>query len=68
VPIHRLDHKLGQSQDGLSIFIPALPLERNNSGSKTLKMGGWLHLSTGGPVCLLEGLSRFHLPSVEHLD
>jgi hypothetical protein len=31
--------------------------DKNNSGSKIFKMGGWLHPSTGGPVYLLEVVS-----------
>jgi hypothetical protein len=50
-----MDNKLGQSLDGLSfrlgsIFVPVFPLARNNSGSKTVKMGEWPHPSTRGCV------------------
>jgi hypothetical protein len=42
-----MDPKLGRYLDGLSfsfssIFVPAFPLDRSNSGSKILKMGEWL--------------------------
>jgi hypothetical protein len=51
--------KLGQSLNGLffslcSIFVPAFPFDRNNSGSIILKMGGWFHVSSGGHVYILE--------------
>jgi hypothetical protein len=50
---------MGQSLGGLSfslcsIFGPAFPLDRNNSGSKILKIRGWFHDSTGGHVYLPE--------------
>lgn len=42
-----MDPKLGLSLGGLSfslcsIFGPAFPINRNNSGLKFLKMGGWM--------------------------
>ena len=40
-----------------SIFVLAFPLDRNNSGSKILKMGRWPHASTEVPVYLLEVVS-----------
>jgi hypothetical protein len=40
-----------------SIFIPLFPLDRNNSGLKFLKMGGWSPASTGSHVYLLEVVS-----------
>jgi hypothetical protein len=60
-----MDPKLGWSLGGFSfrlcsIFVPAFPLDRNNSGSKILKMGGWPSVSAGG------GLFLFHLPTVGH--
>jgi hypothetical protein len=38
------------------------PLDRNNSGSKILMMGGWSHASTGGHVYLLEVVSLGPIP------
>jgi hypothetical protein len=51
-----MDPKLGRSLDELpfslcSIFVPAFPLDRNNSRSK---MGGSPYFFTGSPVYLLE--------------
>ena len=56
--MHGINSKLGGSLDGLSfnlcsIFVPAVPLDRNNSGLKILKKGMWLPVSTGGHVYLL---------------
>ena len=39
------------------IFVPAFPLDRNNSRLKFLKMGGWPHPSTRDNVYLLEVVS-----------
>ena len=55
-----MDLKLGCSLHGLfffffsfcSIFVPALYLDRNNTGLKILKMGGWPPSSTRGPYQL----------------
>ena len=57
-----MDPKLGQSLDGLSfslcfISVPEVPLDRNNSGSKILKVSEWPHPSSGGPVYLLKVVS-----------
>ena len=54
--------KVGWSLDDLSlslcsIFPAAFPLDKNNSGLKFLKMGGWPHASTGGHAYLLEVVS-----------
>jgi hypothetical protein len=42
---------LGES---LLYFAPAIPLDRNNSRLRTLKMGGWPHASNGVYIYLLE--------------
>ena len=39
------------------IFVPAFPLDRNNSGPEILKVGGWPTVLTGGHVYLLEVFS-----------
>jgi hypothetical protein len=54
--------KLGQLLGGLSfslysIFVPPFPLDRNNSGLKILKVGGWSPASTGGHVYLSSSIS-----------
>jgi len=59
---HGIDPKFYQSLGGLSfglcsIFVPAFPLDRNNSELKILKMGWWSSASTGGHVYLLELVS-----------
>jgi hypothetical protein len=41
----------------IAVFVPAFPLDRNNSVSKILKMGEWPHVSTWGHVYLLEVVS-----------
>ena len=60
---------LSQSLDDLSfslcsIFVPAFPLDRNNSGSKILKMGGWPHASSGNHVYLLEVIRSGSIPQL----
>ena len=62
VPIYGMNLKLGRSLKGLSfrlcsIFVPEFPLDRNNSGSKILKMDGWPHHAIGSHVYLLEVVS-----------
>jgi hypothetical protein len=56
------DPKLGRSLAGLSfslfsIFVPAFPLDWNNSELTFLKMGGWPHASTEDPIYILEVVS-----------
>lgn len=41
-------------QSVLHFFVPAFPLDRNNSGSRNLKMGVWPHASNGSHVYLLD--------------
>jgi hypothetical protein len=63
---------MGTSQVGLVIvwhlfqflihFVPAYPLDSNDSGLKFLKMYGWLPASTGGHVYLLEVVSSGSIP------
>jgi hypothetical protein len=60
--MHGIDPNLSHSLGGLSfslcsIFVPTFPLDRNNSGLKILKMGGWSPASTGDHVYLLEVVS-----------
>ena len=59
VLVHGMDPKLGRSLGGLSfslcfIFVLIFPLDRNNSGSRIVKMGRWPHASAGDYVYLLE--------------
>jgi hypothetical protein len=70
VPALGMDHKSWQSLDSLSfcfysIFVPAFPLDRNNSGSQYLKIHQWPHPFTGVPVYLLEMFSL--VPSTREL-
>jgi hypothetical protein len=37
-----------------SVFVPVLPLDRNNYGFKKIEMGGWAHPSTSENANLLE--------------
>lgn len=67
MPVNGIDLKLCLSLVGLYvslffIFVPGFPLERNNSGSKILKMGGWHRASTGGHVYLLWVASSGSIP------
>jgi hypothetical protein len=62
-----MDPKLGLSLGGLSfslcsIFGPAFPINRNNSGLKFLKMGGWLPTSTRLSVYLLKVVNSGKTP------
>ena len=57
-----MDPKLGWSLGGLSFhlcsnFVPAFPLDRNDSGLKILEMGRQPLASTGDHVYMLEEVS-----------
>ena len=62
VPAHGMVSKLSQSLfdssfNLFSIFVPEFHLDKNNSGSKFLKVCWCPHSSTKGPVYLLEMIS-----------
>jgi hypothetical protein len=70
-----MDSNFGLSLPGFSfslcsIFLSEFPLDRDNSGSKSLKVGGCSPALAGGHVYPLEVFIyfRFPLPVIGHFD